>query len=343
MKLTLQKITSMSASFAVMWVCALPPAAACTRNNHVRPADVAADTINSLFEQKKYDDLDRLYDKYVSEKTATPDGISSLSVFFKGISQSFNACSAPAAETAWLAHQDSLLAWVRKSPKSTGAKLALALFTIDFGWHGRGSGPASTVDQASRKLHDSRMASAKLQLDALAEVSRNNPAWYSGMLYLGLAQGWKREKMDALYDTAVRLDPYYIDTHFDIAQYYSARWYGSDAQMHAVIDRSAELTKKRLGQTMYARLHWTNSKSPAMFQPGGVKWERMKTGFSDYLKIYPENKTRNNFAIFACMARDSKALRQQLNLLGDQVDPQVWGAEYYAACSALAANGKAGK
>jgi hypothetical protein len=315
---------------------------ACTRNNHVRPADRAADVVTKLFEKKNYRELNDLYSKYSSEKTATADGISALSVCYKGISGSFNVCANPSrANEEWAAHKAALMAWNKASPASNAPKFALALFDVDYAWYGRGGGYSSTVSDASRALFASRMSSAKRQLDALANSGKDNPAWYSAMLSVGLAQGWPSEAVEALYEAAIKVDPYYIEIHYNLSEYYSSKWYGSEEQRDAAIDRATESTRERLGQTMYARLHWTQPQSEDMFQPGRVSWERMKSGFDDYLGLYSENLTRANYADFACMANDVKSLKQQLDQLGGEVDLKAWGNEtHYKYCATMAKNGE---
>ncbi|RSZ58390.1 DUF4034 domain-containing protein [Massilia atriviolacea] len=336
MKLNWQRSTTMSACVLIL-ISSLNTASACTQNNHIRPAEMIADEVHELMKGKNYKKLDALYAAY-SKKT-TSDNVSALSPFFSGIAQSFNvACSKQArSNEEWLAHQASLSAWLESSPGSMAARLALALFDIEYAWYGRGSGYASTVDAASMKLFKQRMESAKRQLDALAGPGKDIPAWYQGMLSVGLAQGWTHEKFDALYDKAARIDPYYLDIHYTNVAFHAAKWYGSDGEELSAIDRAARLTKGRLGEAMYTRLHSTKAQSPEMFETGGANWKRMKAGFEDYLRIHSESRTRNNYAFYACMARDKPTLRQQLALLGRDLDPKKWNNDLqYAYCTTYA-------
>lgn len=334
MKLHWQRMAAVSAFSLVL----LSSARACTQNNHIRPSDHIADDVHQLMEEKNYKKLDELYARYSKGKAATADRVSALSPFFSGIGQTFNvACTKQArSEQEWRAHRDSLIAWRDASPGSTGPKLALALFEIDYAWLARGSGFASSVSDASHKLYQKRIASAKEQLDQLAGSAKNNPAWYGAMLQVAHAQGWPRKQFVALYDNAVKVDPYYTPIHYTYAAYHGERWHGSDEEEQAAIDRATKLTQKRLGQTMYTRLHWTRSKGGKMFETGFTSWPRMKTGFEDYLRIFSDTRTRNNYAIYACLADDKPTLRKQLALLGDQLDPKEWTNHQYAYCMAYA-------
>lgn len=344
MKPLRQKFATLSA-ILIIALSSLQPASACTTNNHVRPADSAADMVQKLMEEKNYKKLDELYAKYLNEKTQTPDRISALSTFFQGISQSLASCDkSKGSDEEWRAHKSSLLAWTKSSPGSTAAKLALAHHAIDEAWRARGNGYASTTDDAALKLFRTHMDSASRQFEALEQAGKSNPAWYAGMMQVGVGLGWRHEKVDVLYEKAVKVDPYYINVHFTYANFYSPKWYGSDDQLHKTIDRSAELTKQRLGQTMYARLHSSQSEASDMFTTGRVSWERMKTGFDDYLDIFSDAKTRSNYAHFACMAKDAKLLKQQLTLLGEHASPDMFtNQRSHAYCTALAANSETGK
>lgn len=289
--------------------------------------------------EKNYQKLDALYVKYSRPTAKTADGISPLSPFFSGIAQSFNVLciNAKHSDEEWLAHQASLSAWRDAFPKSVGAKLALALFATEYAWYARGSGYSSTVSDASLALFKQRMASAKQQFDEMAGPGKNNPAWYEGMLTVGLAQGWAPARFNALYAKASKLDPYYLDIHYANTAYHAAKWYGSDQEERAAINRAVQLTKAQLGQAMYTRLYWTIGRSPAMFKAGGADWTRMKTGFEDFLRLAPSAFTRNNYAKYACMAGDKPTLRQQLALLGSDLDPKKWDDDYhYAYCTAYA-------
>ncbi|MDQ1920352.1 DUF4034 domain-containing protein [Massilia pseudoviolaceinigra] len=338
MKLNWQSSTTVSALLLAL-ISSINTASACTKNNHIRPAEIVSDEVHKLMKEKNYKKLDELYTKYSKKMAKTPDGVSALSPFFSGIAQTFNvACTNPKrSDEEWLAHQASLSAWLESSPTSMGAKLALAFFAADYAWYARGSGYSSTVSDASQKIFEQRMASAKRQLDKLAGPGKNNPAWYEGMLTVGLAQGWAPAKFDAMYNKAAKVDPYYLDIHYTNIAFHDAKWYGSDQEVLSAINRAAQLTKARLGDTMYTRLHWTIAQSPDMFETGGANWTRMKAGFEDYLRLYSDTRTRNNYALYACMAEDKPTLREQLALLGNDLDPKKWSNDYqYAYCTAYA-------
>ncbi|MFB9240251.1 DUF4034 domain-containing protein [Massilia antarctica] len=310
----------------------------CSPNKRARPTNVVVDEVQALFEKKDYQKLDALYASYLKEKSMTSDSVSKLEAFFDGIAESFNTCSStPVTEDTARTQEAALRAWNKASPRSPAPKLALAFFTTKYAWFARGTGYASTVSPDQWKLLKLRMASAKAQLDALAPTNKTNPAWYAAMLEVGVAQGATAQKFDALYEKGVAIDPYYMNLHFLASDYHSERWHGSKEEFNVAVERAVELTRERLGQTMYTRLHWSRSQSPDMFSSGDVSWARMKIGFEDILTTFDEKLTRNYLGTFACTANDASYLKKQLDVLGADVDPALWGSKRkYGYCMALA-------
>lgn len=321
-----------------------PAVASCIGNNHVRPADVVSDDVSKLFDEKNFNKLDEMARNYEKERVLTFDGNSALMAFYRGIAKGFSTCAQnKTTEEEWRAHQQSIIDWMQSSPNSTAAKLALVFFTIDYGWRARGNGFASTVDDNAMALFKSRVAAARGQLAKLAGSCKRNPAWYAGMLEVALAQGWTYKEFNTIYRQAVKLDPYYLTIYYSSAAFYSKQWYGSKNQLKMEIEKSVTLTKERLGQSMYARLHWTHE-SLDMFEKGDVDWARMKIGFDDMLRIYPDDRTRNNYGKFACMVKDAKSVKKQLDQLGERVDPKSWGGkEFFSYCKALVRSSESGK
>lgn len=311
---------------------------ACTDDQPMRPEDNVTVAVNQLFSEKNYKQLDKLYREYSVKGAAAPDGVSALSLFFRGVARSFVGCAkSERTEQEWQAQKASLLAWQAATPRSSAPKLALALHSVNHGWYARGRGVSSTVSEGARNSFEGHMADAKRQFDKLAALAKDNPAWYSGMLQIGLAQGWSHEKFEPLYVKAVNLDPYFMNFHVVNKEYHAAKWYGSGQEMQDAVDIAVDFTKERFGQAMYARLYSEDWKPKSMFTSGAVSWERMKKGFEDDLAIYSDLKTRRDYANYACVADDANTLKQQLEVLGEQADITSWGNKQHVAyCTGLA-------
>jgi hypothetical protein len=53
----------------------------------------------------------------------------------------------------------------------------------------------------------------------------------------------------------------------------------------------------------------------------------MKKGIDDVLKRYPDQWNINNFALFACLAKDKKMAKELLDLIKEPPMLQVWKSE----------------
>ncbi len=305
-----------------------------------------ADDVNELLSKKNFKELEALARKYEKEKTLSLSGKSALMQFHRGISKLFSGCDATVStEAEWEEHNKLIEGWITSSPDSINAKLARAFSAIDYAWYARGHGYASTVSDDSLSLFKSRLSLARSQFDALARTAKNNPAWYAGMLDLGLAQGSPAKEFDAWYRKAVELAPYYTSVYSTNVSFHSASWYGDEEEVREAIEDSVKMTKKKLGQSLYARLHSSFSDSQDMFVNGKVDWGRMKVGFEDAVKLDPSDDIRARYARFACVAQDAVSVKKQLDLLGDRAS---FGKSEYSQnaliyCKALARNIDTGK
>ncbi len=317
---------------AVMLImaCALlvnagPAAAACADAKRARDSDVLADTVQKLFNEKKYKQLDALAEKYEKEKTATLDRVSALSAFYHGIEQDFTACSdKKMTDSDWEAHGAALIAWQDHAPRSRAAQLAIADHMSSMAWRVRGSGFASGVGKDNMARFKAMIATSRERLEQIESVNKNNPAWYSAMMPIALAQGWPPAAFEALFEKAAKLDPYYLDIHYQHAQFYDEHWYGNTELLRRAIERSTVLTHKKLGQIMYARLYAAHHISDDDYKRGAVDWKKMKAGYEQYIKLHPENALHNGFAYRACMAGDLKTAKEQLDIIGDKLVAEAW-------------------
>lgn len=342
---TWRSTTLISTAVMAFLAIAAPASATCTSNNHVRPVDIVSDEVNQLFNEKNYKKLNELAAKYEKEKTATFDHVAALSAFYRGIAQEFNACAkSRKSDEEWAAHGASIAEWVKQFPQSNAANLAAAMHQIDIGWRARGSGYSSTVSADGRTLYQTHIADGRAQLERMQAASKNNPAWYAAMQLVALAQGWKPAEAKDLFERAAKIDPYYLDIHYTNAAFFSPQWYGDEEQMRAAINRSTELTKKKMGQTMYARLYWTQNVSASALVSGAVDWKRMKAGFEDFIRIFPESRSRNALAMHACMVNDGKTVKGQLDKLEHGFSGEMWyPKQTIVYCTAVAKNSDTGK
>lgn len=337
-KLTLSLDALLARLIAVLMLLALSnvASAACGGDGQQRPLDQIGSDARLVLFKRDYANLDKLAADFRDKNALASDGQPKLMGFYAGLSKSDTTCRGPEeSDGQWEWYRGLLSAWSKAVPDSFAAKLALAKFEAAYAWKARGSGYASTVTEAGWIQFRKRMSNARQMLEELAPMATNEPEWYASMLNIAVAQGWEAEKFDALYQQAIKKFPYYLQLYFIKGSFYSAKWHGSKTEFKAFVEEAVKATESQWGQTMYARLHWSESDN-FMFKNGKTDWRRMRLGFEKMLKDFPDNWNLNNFAKFACMAGDWKTLGQQLDLIGNNAVIGAWGdTEYFIACKSF--------
>jgi len=308
--------------------------AGCSDDGIVNPQIAIAEEAQTLLQHQEFAKLDQMAEAYRIPGTFDSSGKPKLMGFYLGISNSIANCgdSTEQTEVQWKRHQQLLRDWKRKSPKSDAAALSLALFTESYGWHARGGGYADSVASQGWKTFEARFKNARSQLEHLSAKARDNPAWYEGMLTVGLAQGWSKESFNAMFSEGVKKFPTYYGLYFSKGEFLSPQWYGSEQEFQAFVEESAEATKAQLGETLYARLEGKQA-SEEKFENGQINYDRLSNGFARISSDFPGAWNENVSAKYSCMAKDYKLLFEQLKKIGSQVAYTAWPSrEYYENC-----------
>jgi len=247
-----------------------------------------------------------------------------------------------AGYSEWLQRQSSwdeplakIREWRTAEPDNADAALIEATYWVTYAWFARGGEFASNVPARAWQIAGERMATARAVLEECKSYASKNPVWYTQMLSVALFQSWPRSAQIALFDEAIKAEPYYYGTYFRIATSLLPRWGGSLAEYHEFVKRSVESTKPIDGETMYARLYWALStgewdKDP--FKDLRISWKSMKAGFDDLMKRYPDSQWNlQHYAFFACRANDGKTfnkLRPDVDVKMLHLMPPIWNQAY---------------
>jgi hypothetical protein len=323
------KRTALAAS---AWLISLAfvPAVAMAGSGNDRPLQrVAAEHLALLF-ARDYEALDKAADEARRRNRRTSDGQPLLAGIYMGTAGSaFDELT----NELWQLRKSRLEEWSKRKPASVTARVSLAYFPAQYAWFARGTGFSGTVSRDGWKVFRERTEEARVALLALDADARADAGWYEAMLAVGLSQHWPPERYDALFEEAVRKHPDYLQFDFYRATYYAPRWYGSAAELQRVVEEAVERTRPRMGETLYARLHWSNS-NMEMFKNGQTDWTRMKAGFQRMLQDYPDAWNLNNFGRFACQVDDWDTVKQVTDKIGDTPIVLAWlnNLELYQAC-----------
>lgn len=261
--------------------------------------------VSASFEAGQFSKLDALAARYRTSKTRTSSGLWHLTLFYAGISDVLNA--EPDFTEYWKNVERAVGKWVADVPDSPTARLVYARMLVRHGWSYRGSGYANTVTPQNQRMFEEYLTQARSYLEKHKTVASADPYWYELMAIIGYAQSWPEATFASLIAEGLRKEPLFYQTYFAAIDYYAPKWGGSAAAIEQFARDALERTRSIEGYGMYARIYWYASQTQygdALFTESKVDWTAMKKGIDDVLAKYPDGWNVNNFARFACLARD---------------------------------------
>jgi hypothetical protein len=240
--------------------------------------------------------------------------------------------STRSSEAEWREQFARIDRWIQAIPYSATAKVVLARTYFEYGWHARGGGYKETVSKEGWKLLGERLEKARQILDGITTVKRD-VEWDRLMLMikanLGDLDGYQRT-----LEKAIAQEPNY-DWFYKLTALYSLpRWYGHSNEWVKATERFTAQTNSAFADEMYTRVIWhvydTIARdqmefSRKFFDENQISWTRMKQGFRDMEKRYPNSLWNlNSFCRFACMNYDYKTAGELFNRMGDNWDIEMW-------------------
>jgi hypothetical protein len=311
--------------------------AALAQFTNPRPMQRATDEYQALLMQRAYGNLERAAADAHTSASLTDDGQPRLAAIYSGTAGCI--CGNQLTEELWKIRGERLREWRDQYPKSVTARVALASFPLRYGWFLRGGGYSNTVSPDTWKQFANQVEAARNALNDLDADAKNGPGWFGAMLDVAIAQTWPRDRFNALYEQAAHEHPDYFPIYFAGASYYSPKWQGSIEDLRTFIERAADATRSKMGETLYARLTWSETYA---FDAGRADWKRIKAGFERIVKDFPDPWNINNYARFACMAQDWPTVERLAVQIGDKPVAMAWYGDqrHYSRCRQAAKEGK---
>ncbi len=272
--------------------------------------------------------LDQMADKMRVEQSRMTEGIWKLGFFYMALQRETVIEMSDDFPAAFARFER----WERANPSSITARIAHAAALGSYAWVARGDGMAHTVTAEGWKLFEQRLKQARALLESDEELKKC-PGYYSTMMTVALGQGWSRRDYDRLFAEAVALAPDYETFYFHRAIFLQEKWYGtSPDEWHRFALAAADATKKEHGQILYTRIVWYVLRSGmtriAAVKKTGFDWPRMKEGFEELARRYPESvRNKNAFCFYAYAADDKTTARRLSAELGGRYAPEVWGKD----------------
>lgn len=298
-----------------------------------RPLEKAAYDHHRLLLNKDFTRLENIATAARTHKATLSDGQPVLAAIYGGVAGCLSSgCANKLNESEWQKRHELLVRWRELAPQSVSAEIALAQYFIEFGWAIRGSGAAKSVKPAAWPAFQMNIMHALNLLERATPAAKKDPGWYAAMLMVGLAEGWKPDRIMQIYKQGTADHAWYLPIHFSASAYFSPRWYGSPMLLRRFIEDAVKITEAQLGPSLYARLNWSLW-TPEMFSDGQTSWHLMRAGFQRLTSDHPDQWNYSHFAKFACIAGDRETLRDTAKKLTGQPIERAWGTlEYYRQC-----------
>lgn len=277
----------------------------------------------ALFFARNFNEINKLEQEYRTNQCRLPDGRWKLTFLYSYI----GAVSKRGAESEWKRQLALVDEWISQTPNQPAPYLAKAEILIAYAWDARGSGWASTVKDEQWILFRGRISEARNILEAKKGIMKDNPYWYLKMIIIAKAQNWPEKAFDALYREAVSVAPAYYHIHFRAADYYQPRWHGSKKKLRRFVNNAVKSTKDLEGMALYTRIYWSQlwALKDKTFTPGYAQWDKMRQGFKDIMRQYPDSKWNlNAYAYYACMANDWPTTHHLTDQIGGQPILSIW-------------------
>lgn len=294
----------------------------------IEERDAITKETRARFSSADYDALEKAAAKYRQEKSRTPSGLWKLTIFYAGIDEEIESCGkARDPNVAYDVPEETAKQWAERYPSSPTGHIVRSMVLIDRAWAYRGCGSADTVSDAAWVKFRQYIEAARANLEEHKAVASKDPKWYGAMLIVAKAQQWDDSKFNRLIDEALGTEPLYYQNYFSALENLLPKWGGDVERIEDFAQEAVKRTRAEEGQGMYARIYWYASQTQYksdIFTNTLADWPQFKVGFDDVIARYPDAWNLNNYARFACMARDKQKTIELLKRIGPAVVASAW-------------------
>jgi hypothetical protein len=294
--------------------------------------------VTNLFFAEDFKTLETVAAEFRTQRTRSPSGVWRLTTFYYAFNTVLPIENKD--EIFWDRAKAISDRWVRQFPESPTSHVVRGIVLKLYAWKFRGGGYASTVSADSWPVFFSKLAEAREYLQRTKEFGSTDPQWYDVMADIAVAEGWESAEFEKLLEEGLTREPLYYQLYFTAVNYFTPKWGGDPTKIEAFANAAVKRTQKEEGSSLYARIYWVASQiqyGAGLFSGSDVVWDQMKHGIHDVLARYPDQWNINNFAYFACLARDRDETRRLMQMMADYPIMAAWrNPETFSRCMAFA-------
>ncbi|MBI3528800.1 MAG: hypothetical protein HY067_12630 [Betaproteobacteria bacterium] len=291
---------------------------------------------NALLSEN-FPELERLSILYGKNDKRTPSGAQKISLFDDGLNL---ALTPPPNEDEKYCDrmEKKVLNWIGAYPKSPAARIAYARALSAHAFFFRGKGYANTVPEEAWEPFFRYENIAMDYLNKNESIASADTGWYAIKIHIAKHLGWKRERINPFIEEALSKNVDDDRIYYAVLDYLFPKWHGDADQLEHFVSYVVTKTQEKRGMELYARFYAAASQfqyKHELFSQSKASWPRMKIGFEDLLRRYPDPWNANIYAHFACLARDKEKSVELMKMIGGSPALIVWepdGIEVFTRC-----------
>lgn len=283
------------------------------------------DKVKDLLYTGDYAGLEKVANEYRINETRTSSGLWKLTLYYAGFDEILPYQTNNPEKWSELLQKIDL--WKSMHPKSPTPYIAKSIILKKQAWSIRGTGYSNTVAKEAWAPFYKKIDESRRVLEESQSVSKLDPNWYEVMSDIANIESWENDKFEKLINEGLGSNPYFYQLYFSAMYYYTPKWHGNAKQIEQFARAALKRTKENEGYGMYARIYWFASQSQfegELFERSDVDWNLMSKGIDDVLIKYPDQWNINNFALFACMARDKNKTNKLINMINGEPIKRAW-------------------
>lgn len=268
--------------------------------------------VRGLFEEERFDELDKLSQEILEKRAMTADGRWMLQRFYWDLHRRYND-----DEKGLVADWARFVRWIDHNPKSLTARIALAEFFVIYA----GRGKRALKGEQGDAVYAERMNQAYEILMEARKLPDKDPFWHMVMGRVAQGQKWPADRWDAMLEEGLKMEPTFpalVTSRANTLKGKTGQW-----------EPYAEQEYRReggLGAEGYARIVMLMPKSyKNVFAETKASWPKTREGLLAMRKKYPESiEILNNTALLASLAGDQELARETFAVMGNTYDTSVW-------------------